>query len=77
MKSIQVLVTSAIELSEEQLKKITSAVSSKYPKQKINVETTVDPNIIGGVKLVIDAVEYDGTVSGKLERLQQHLLKGL
>lgn len=77
MQAIQVQVTSAIELSETQLKKITEAVENKYPKRKIEVAQVVDPKIIGGIKLIVDAVEYDGTVIGKLDRLKQHLQKEL
>lgn len=77
MQAIQVQVTSAVELSEAQLKKITEAVGNKYPKRKIEIGTVLDPKIIGGIKLVADAVEYDGTVAGKLNRLKQHLQKEL
>lgn len=75
MQAIRVKVTSAVELSDSQLKKITETVEKKYPKHKIALETTIDSKIIGGVKLLIDAVEYDGTVAGKLDRLKQYLQK--
>lgn len=77
MQVTKVRAISAIELSEAQLKKITDAVSAKYPKYKVELETEIDPKVVGGIKLIVNAVEYDGTVAGKLERLEQHLQKEL
>ncbi|MCL2816979.1 MAG: F0F1 ATP synthase subunit delta [Clostridiales bacterium] len=36
----------------------------------------MDADLIGGFKLVIGDAYYDGSVSGQLSLLQQHLVRG-
>lgn len=69
MQTIDVHVTTAVELSKSQSTAITEAVSKKYPKQTVVLETTIDPEVIGGIRIIVDSVEYDATVAGKLQRL--------
>lgn len=73
MKTVPVKVVSATELTEQQLSKIKSAVKTKYSDSTVTIETKLDPSVIGGVKLLVNTVEYDATVSGKLDQLQHHL----
>lgn len=77
MQPIEVHVTTAVELSTAQRSAITDALGKKYPKQKISLEATIDPEVIGGIRIMIDSVEYDATVAGKLERLSHHLQQAL
>lgn len=77
MKSVPVTVISAVKLSSAQLKKIESTVEQKYKGAKIKIETKVDESVIGGVKLVVNSIEYDATVQGKLNKLRSHLIEKL
>lgn len=77
MKTIAVQVTTAIELSKDQLDKISKAVSNKYSGKKVEVEAVVDPSVIGGIKMIVDSVEFDATVAGKLDKLSSHLQQQL
>ena len=67
----KVKITSAISLSSTQLKTITDALSQKY--QKIEIEQTVDPEIIGGLKITVGSKQIDASVRGKIEQLKQAL----
>jgi F-type H+-transporting ATPase subunit delta len=42
--------------------------------KKIELETTVDPSVIGGVLVRVGDTVYDSTVRGELERLRKVLL---
>ena len=75
MKTIHATVTSAVKLSDKQLKKISETIKAKHTGAKLELETVVDPAVIGGIKLTIDAVEFDATVRGKLDCLHDHLLQ--
>lgn len=68
------LVYSTEPLNEEQLLKITSAISEKekFPVELINI---IDPDIIGGVKVVINDHIYDGSLKYHIEHMKLTLLK--
>lgn len=69
----EVQVTTAIELTAEQRKKIKAAVEAKFGPSTL-VEA-VDPSIIGGIKIVTGSRELDGTIKGKLNRLRNQILQ--
>lgn len=68
----EVIVTSAVELSTAQLKKIQSAFEKKLGS--VAITTTIDESVIGGVKFQYGSKELDGTVQGKLKQLKTQLL---
>lgn len=72
--SITVTVTAAEPLSKTQLETIKAAVKKKYEVTDVMIEAIVDQTVLGGVKLVIDSIEYDGTVQGKLAQVRSQLL---
>jgi F-type H+-transporting ATPase subunit delta len=41
----------------------------------IDLRTTVDPSLVGGLKIWIGSTVYDGSVHGQLERLRSALIK--
>lgn len=79
MKSTELTVTvsTATALSAAQEKEIVAAVKEKHSVSSVTIEKVVDPNLIGGIKLTIDSVEYDGTVRGKLAKLTSQLMSQL
>ena len=75
--SITVTATSAIEFTKGQVEIIEKAVKDKYKVSSVTIEKVVNPNVIGGVKLTINSVEYDGTVQGKLAAVKSQLMSQL
>lgn len=78
MKStIKVTVTSAIELTKPQVKKITDAVAKKYSGSTVEIKQVVDPAVIGGIKVSLGSEEIDATTYNKLEKLHLQLKQSL
>lgn len=69
----KVVVTTAVPLTAEQRKKITSALEEKIGA--MDYSEVVDTTVVGGIKLLIGSKELDATVKGKLNRLKQLLLQ--
>lgn len=72
---ILVEVVSARPLPEEAQEALREALEKKLGR-KVRLETSLDPNLIGGVRVKIGDRLYDGSVRGQLERLRQRLAKG-
>jgi len=62
-------VTSAVSLSEEQVTSVTEALR-KVVGQKITVDLTVDPSLIGGLIVRVGSRMIDSSLRTKLQRLQ-------
>lgn len=69
----KVVVTTAVPLTAEQRKKITSALEEKIGA--MDYSEVVDTTVVGGIKVLIGSKELDATVKGKLDRLKQILLQ--
>lgn len=66
-------VKTAVSVSEQ----VTSEVRSFIEKQtgkKVMLETSVDPNLIGGLVIQMEDKLYDASISGKLRKAKQELL---
>lgn len=65
-------VTVAVEPNKDVKENVEELLKSKFNFSKNDqVEYIVDPNIIGGVSIVVDeSTKYDATVASKLQRLQ-------
>ncbi|WP_243387084.1 F0F1 ATP synthase subunit delta [Bacillus kexueae] len=61
-------------LNDEQLKALSEAFAKKVGKQSLRIENIVDESLIGGIKLRIGNRIFDGSVSGKLERIERELV---
>ncbi|MBA2874479.1 F0F1 ATP synthase subunit delta [Thermaerobacillus caldiproteolyticus] len=61
-------------LREEEKQALSDVFAKKVGKVALRIHNVVDPSLIGGVKLRIGNRIYDGSVSGKLERLQRQLI---
>lgn len=66
------IVTSSVPLSESEQAKIEELFSRRSGKS-IQVENKVDPALLGGIKVRIGDRLYDGSLSGKLDRLKKSL----
>jgi len=65
-------VTSSAPLSDEEIAKLAEKFGALLGK-KIRVTNTVDPELLGGVTVRIGDTLYDGSLKGKLERLNKTL----
>ncbi|MBR5730737.1 MAG: ATP synthase F1 subunit delta [Firmicutes bacterium] len=69
---VEVLVTGAVPLTEDQRKKLKAAVEKKIGKTAV-LKEKVDPSLIGGLRIQAQGVEYDNTIAYHLENLSQLL----
>ena len=65
-------VQSAVELSDKQKNAILTKLE-KITGKEIELRCTVDPQLIGGMKILIGDTLYEGTVRAKLDGLKSRL----
>ena len=63
---------SAVKMTDEQIEKLTEKLHALTGKTII-VKNTVDPAILGGVKLRYGAIQLDGSVKSKLDAFSERL----
>ncbi|HLQ72667.1 MAG TPA: F0F1 ATP synthase subunit delta [Bacillota bacterium] len=68
-------VTSVRALSEQELNALEENFKKRFNKQAIKIENKVDPSVIGGLRIRIGNTIYDGSVSGKLKRIERNMTK--
>lgn len=65
-------VVSAIELSDEQRERMKRALSRRYDAE-VELENEVDPSVIGGAVIYAGDEVIDGSLRGRLRKLEQSL----
>lgn len=68
------VLTTAIEMTAETISKIETLIGKEL-KAKIELSSTVKPEIIGGLVLRIDDKQYDVSVATQLKKIKQKLLE--
>jgi F-type H+-transporting ATPase subunit delta len=63
----------AVPMNADQLDRLTKSLATLTGK-KVNLTAEVDPDLIGGVVVRIGDDIIDGSLRGRLHRLEQHLL---
>lgn len=63
------VITTAVPLSAGQYKTVSEAIAEKHGS--IAIDEVVDPDVIGGIKIVIGSKEYDRTIAGRLAQLHK------
>lgn len=61
-------------LTEAESEALSSVFAAKVGKQSLRIENIIDSNLLGGIKLRIGNRIFDGSLRGKLERLERQLL---
>lgn len=67
-------VYSVRELSETEKQRISETFAPKVGKRSLNLTNIVDPDILGGLRLRVGNRIFDGSVSGKLQRMERKLI---
>ena len=72
---VEAQAVSALELIDAERAALESRLETMTGK-KVELETSVDPAILGGIQVRIGDTLYDGSVRGRLERLRSRLASG-
>ena len=62
------------ELTDQQIQDIEKAISQKENK-KVTLKVSIDPSLLGRIKVQIANRIYDGTIKNKVEMLKKELLR--
>ena len=71
---VQATVTTAEPIEESVRKRIEKSLSTKLGKQ-IQLESRVDPSVIGGMVVRIGDTVYDGSVQSQLSQVRSRAIK--
>lgn len=71
-RTVDIDVTSAFELSDEQQQKLAQALSTKLERQ-VSLAASLDKSLIGGVVIRTGDLVIDASVRGKLKKLAETL----
>lgn len=63
-------VTSAVPLTEAQLRQLTDALRSVLGGAKVSIDARVEPDILGGLVVKVGSRLFDSSIRSKLARLQ-------
>jgi len=66
-------VKTAVAVSDSVIAEVRAFIEKQTGK-KVNLETSVDPEIIGGLVIQMEDKLYDASISGKLKKAKQELL---
>lgn len=72
-KTVDVAITSAVELSEEQVAAISKRLSEKLGR-KVNINSETDASLLGGMFIRAGDMVIDASVKGKLNELSDALM---
>ena len=61
-------------LTDEEKTALSSSFAAKIGKKSLQIENMIDSDMLGGVKIRIGNRIYDGSLRGKLDRLERKLL---
>ncbi len=73
-KGIEVATVYAVrELSEDEKQKLKVSFAKRLGKNTIEFKSVIDPSLIGGIKIRVGNTIYDGSISGKLHRMERKI----
>jgi ATP synthase F1 delta subunit len=73
-KLLPVSLTSAVELDEELVKDVGKQIEEQTGRQ-VELESKVDPDVLGGLVLQVGNMVMDASVRSRLERLRKQVAK--
>jgi F-type H+-transporting ATPase subunit delta len=72
---IEVEVTTAVELTDEELARIKERLGRSLEGREVILQTSVDPNILGGAVFRFGGRMIDSSVRGRLASLREEMLE--
>ena len=72
---VEVEVTTAVELTDDELERIKERLGSSLEGREVILQTSVDPNILGGAVFRFGGRMVDGSVRGRLASLREEMLE--
>lgn len=63
-------------LTEEEMEALSTSFAKKVGKKALRINNIIDSELLGGVRLQIGNKIFDGSIRGKIERLERQLLIG-
>lgn len=72
---VEVELTTAVELSDEILDRVKSRLGEILDNREVVLETSVDPNLVGGAVFWVGERRIDGSVRGQLQGLREKMLE--
>jgi F-type H+-transporting ATPase subunit delta len=72
---VEVELTTAVELSEEELDEVKDRLGTILDGREVELETHVDPNLVGGAVFRVGERRIDGSVRGHLQGLRNKMLE--
>jgi F-type H+-transporting ATPase subunit delta len=73
-KLLPVTITSAVELDRSTVKRISDEIQDRTGR-RIELTTSVDPDVIGGLAMQVGNLIMDATIRARLERLRKEVAK--
>ncbi len=73
-KLLPVTITSAVELDRSTVKRISDEIQDRTGR-RIELNTSVDPDVIGGLAMQVGNLIMDATIRARLERLRKEVAK--
>ena len=71
---VKATIFSAKELSNSQMKEVNEALEVKYSGKKIEAEYIINPELIGGIRVLINNESFDLSLKTSLDKLKESIL---
>lgn len=73
-KGIEVAtVYSVRELTDDEKASLSASFAKRIGKTSLEFENVVDPSLVGGIKIRVGNTIYDGSISGRLRRIEREI----
>ncbi|HEX2947511.1 MAG TPA: F0F1 ATP synthase subunit delta [Clostridia bacterium] len=73
-KIMELTIYTAFPITQDQIDTICGKFKNMYAAADVKVTVTVDPSLIGGIKVVVGDKVYDGSVRKKLAGLRKNMV---
>lgn len=73
---LEAIIASAIPLDHETLKIVEKKLNALFSDGKVEIVEKVDPSLVGGIVIEVGSLRYDGSVKGRLLKLEEKLTRG-
>lgn len=72
---VEVSVTTAVELSDEEKERLKERLAKMLEGKEVILNTTVNPDLLGGAVFRFGGTMFDGSVRGRLSSLREEMLE--